>query len=99
MLFAHAKPEPLPEAARMGFRSRLVLEKLGFELRERYDALVGGALPGEIGRLASRLDPNRVVRLPRCDPDELRRFATGETTLRGPAADHRQSGSNHSVMP
>jgi hypothetical protein len=98
MLFAHVRPEPLPEAARMGFRSRLVLEKLGFELRERYDGLMDDALPGEIGRLASRLDPDRVVRLPRCDPDELRRFASRVTGPQGPA-DHRQSGSNHSVMP
>ncbi|HEX8165830.1 MAG TPA: hypothetical protein VF601_08585 [Beijerinckiaceae bacterium] len=73
MLFAHRKPEPLPEAARMGFRSRLVLEKLAFELRERCGA--PDDLPPEIGRLAERLDPDRVVRLPRRDPDELRRSA------------------------
>ena len=78
MLFARAKPEPLPEASRMGFRSRLVLEKLGFDLRERYDALMSEGLPGEIGRLASRLDPDRVVRLPRCDPDELRRLGPSQ---------------------
>lgn len=73
MLFARRRPEPLPEAAHMGFRSRLFLEKLGFELRERCDS--PGDLPPEIGRLAERLDPDRVVHLPRRDPDELRHFA------------------------
>jgi hypothetical protein len=84
MLFARSKPEPLPEAARMGFRSRLVLEKLGFELRERYGTLLGAALPGEIRQLAARLDPDRVVRLPRCEPDELRRFASGAAGTSAP---------------
>jgi len=41
MLFGRRKPTPLPEASRMGFRSRLVLAKLGFDLRQRYDALIG----------------------------------------------------------
>ena len=36
MIFGRRKPAPLPQAAHMGFRSRLVLEKLGFDLRERY---------------------------------------------------------------
>src|SRR5215216_2640328 len=60
MLFGRCKPTPLPEAARMGFRSRLVLAKLGFDLRQRYDDLLGRELPDELGRLASQLNP-RVV--------------------------------------
>jgi hypothetical protein len=60
MLFGRRKPTPLPEASRMGFRSRLVLAKLGFELRQRYDALIGRELPDELGRLASKLNPSVV---------------------------------------
>jgi hypothetical protein len=41
----------------MGFRSRLVLEKLGFDLRQ-LDALIGRELPDELGQIASRLNPN-----------------------------------------
>jgi hypothetical protein len=59
MLFGRRKPGPLPEASRMGFRSRLVLAKLGFDLRQRYDALIGRELPEELGRLASQLTPKR----------------------------------------
>jgi hypothetical protein len=39
MIFGRRKPAPFPQATHMGFRSRPVLEKLGFdlrELRERY---------------------------------------------------------------
>ena len=60
MLFGRRKPPSLPEAARMGFRSRLVLAKLGFDLRQRYDALLGRELPDELGRLASQLNPSVV---------------------------------------
>jgi hypothetical protein len=44
----------------MGFRSRLVLAKLGFDLRQRYDDLLGRELPDELGRLASKLNPSVV---------------------------------------
>jgi len=60
MLFGRRKPTPLPEASRMGFRSRLVLEKLGFDLRQRYDALLDRELPEELRELASRLNPHVV---------------------------------------
>ena len=60
MLFGRRKPTTLPEASRMGFRSRLVLAKLGFDLRQRYDALIGRELPDELGRLASQLNPSVV---------------------------------------
>jgi len=63
MLFGRRKPAPLPEASRMGFRSRLVLEKLGFDLRQRYDAQLGRELPDEWGQLASRLNQDAVVSL------------------------------------
>jgi hypothetical protein len=63
MLFGRRKPTPLPEASRMGFRSRLVLEKLGFDLRQRYDALIGRELPDELGQLASRLNRDSIVSL------------------------------------
>jgi hypothetical protein len=63
MLFGRRKPAPLPEASRMGFRSRLVLPKLGFDLRQRYDALIGHELPDELGQLASRLDRDAIVSL------------------------------------
>jgi hypothetical protein len=71
MLYRRRKAAPLPEASRMGFRSLLVLKKLGFDLREEYDRILGQELPGELGRLANRLAPDRVVRLPRRDPEEL----------------------------
>jgi hypothetical protein len=64
MIFGRHKPEPLPEAARMGFRSRLVLEKLAFELRERFDAQIGPELPPELHRLAERMNPGGIVQLP-----------------------------------
>ena len=63
MLFGRRKPRPLPEASRMGFRSRLVLEKLAFDLRQRYDAQLGRELPDELGQLASRLNRDGIVSL------------------------------------
>jgi hypothetical protein len=63
MLFGRRKPGPLPEASRMGFRSRLVLAKLGFDLRQRYDALLGRELPHELEQLASRLNRDGIVSL------------------------------------
>ena len=63
MLFGRRKPAPLPEASRMGFRSRLVLAKLGFDLRQRYDAQLGRELPDELGQLASRLNRDGIVSL------------------------------------
>ena len=32
------------------------MENLGFDLRQRYDALLGPELPDELGQLASRLN-------------------------------------------
>ena len=75
MIFGHRKPEPLPEASRMGFRSRLVLEKLAFELRERFDAELGPELPPDLHRLAERINPGGVVRMPRAYSDDATRFS------------------------
>ena len=47
----------------MGFRSRLVLAKLGFDLRQRYDAQLGRELRDELGQLASRLNQDAIVSL------------------------------------
>ena len=47
----------------MGFRSKLVLEKLGFDPWQRYDALLGRELPDELGQLASRLNRDGIVSL------------------------------------
>jgi hypothetical protein len=55
---------PRPSApTRMGFRSKLVLEKLGFDPWQRYDALLGRELPDELGQLASRLNRDGGVSL------------------------------------
>jgi hypothetical protein len=43
-----------------GFQIEVVLEKLGFDLRQQYDALIGRELPDELGRLASKLNPSVV---------------------------------------
>jgi hypothetical protein len=75
MIFGHHKPEPLPEAARMGFRSRLVLEKLAFELRERFDAEIGPELPPDLHRLAEQMNPGGVIQLPRGYSDDVTWFA------------------------
>jgi hypothetical protein len=63
MLFRRRRPEPLAEAAHMGFRSRLVLAKLGFDLRAQYDELASEP-PEDIAVLIRQLDRN-VLRLPR----------------------------------
>ena len=73
MIFGHHKPEPLAEAAQMGFRSRLVLEKLAFDLRERLDAELG-ELPPDLHRLAEELTPGDVAQLPRAYADDVTRF-------------------------
>ena len=55
MFFGRRKPAPLAKATRMGFRSRLVLEKLGFDLRERYGEPMQD-LPEHLRGLTERLD-------------------------------------------
>ena len=55
-MFYRRKRPPLLQAARMGFRSRLVLEKLGFDLRKHYEELLSEELPQEWVRLIKILD-------------------------------------------
>ena len=51
MFFAlDARPEPV-DGSRLGFRSPLVLAKLGFDLRASYDAVLEEPLPSELNRL------------------------------------------------
>ncbi len=64
MFFAlDAKAEPV-DGSRLGFRSPLVLAKLGFDLRASYDAMIEEPLPAEISRLVWALPrmPIRPVR-------------------------------------
>ena len=57
MLFGRRKPAPLAAAGLMGFRSILVLAKLGHDLREDYAGVLEEELPGEIAALAAQLNP------------------------------------------
>jgi len=45
--FNRRKKAPLPEASRLGVRSRTVLAKLGFDLRGYYEDLIHDRLPDE----------------------------------------------------
>jgi hypothetical protein len=56
-MFGRRKPAPLDAASRMGFRSKLVLAKLGYDLRQHYDAVLDQDLPEELALLATRLNP------------------------------------------
>ena len=44
------------EASRLGFRSRLLLAKLGFDLRDQYEEVLGEPLPEELRRSLERLE-------------------------------------------
>jgi hypothetical protein len=44
-LFKRRKKPPLAAASKMGFRDKLVLCKLGFDLRGYYDRLIDEPLP------------------------------------------------------
>jgi hypothetical protein len=44
------------EASRLGFRSPLVLAKLGFDLRDRYEEALSQPLPERLRRSLDRLD-------------------------------------------
>jgi hypothetical protein len=56
-MFRRRKPAPLAAAGRMGFRSILVLAKLGHDLREEYACVLDEGLPDDIAALAARLNP------------------------------------------
>ena len=64
-MFYRRKRPPLLQAARMGFRSRLVLEKLGFDLRKHYEELLSEELPHEWVRLSQLLETS--IHTPPCD--------------------------------
>jgi hypothetical protein len=44
------------EASRLGFRSPLVLAKLGFDLRDHYEEIVSEPLPEDLRRSLDRLE-------------------------------------------
>jgi hypothetical protein len=50
------------KSTRMGFRSPLVLAKLGFDLRDHYDDMLSEPLPEELGRLVNLLEERDVPR-------------------------------------
>jgi Anti-sigma factor NepR len=52
-----------PRSSKMGFRSSLVLAKLGFDLRNHYDDLLDEPLPEEISRLLQQLEERDVPRV------------------------------------
>ena len=60
-MFGRRKPAPLDAASRMGFRSKLVLAKLGYDLRQ-HDAVRDQDLPEELALLAARLNPVALMR-------------------------------------
>jgi Anti-sigma factor NepR len=51
-----------PRSSKMGFRSSLVLAKLGFDLRNHYDDLLDEPLPEEISRILQQLEERDVPR-------------------------------------
>ncbi len=51
-----------PRSSAMGFRSPLLLAKLGFDLRSQYENLLSDPLPEEFGRLLNQLEDRDVPR-------------------------------------
>ena len=62
MVFRAFNMPKTPTSSNLGFRSALVLAKLGFDLREHYEDLLSEALPEELGRLVNRLQDHEVPR-------------------------------------
>ena len=60
MFKSRKKPPPLAEASRLGFASKLVLAKIGFELRREYDDVVREPLPDEWKRTVEVLREDAV---------------------------------------
>ena len=50
------KKPPLADATRMGFRDKLVLCKLGFDLRDHYEHLVNEPLPDALDQSIKSLE-------------------------------------------
>jgi Anti-sigma factor NepR len=62
MLFRAFNPPTSAKSARFGFRSALLLAKLGFDLRHQYEDLLSEPLPDDLGRLVSQLEERDVPR-------------------------------------
>jgi hypothetical protein len=58
-MFGRRKPAPLDAASRMGFRSKLVLAKLGYDLRQHYDAVLEQDFAGGAGAAGRSPQPGR----------------------------------------
>jgi hypothetical protein len=62
MAFGAFNPPRWAKSSNFGFRSSLVLAKLGFDLRGHYEDLLSEPLPDDLGRLVSRLEEREVPR-------------------------------------
>ena len=62
MVFRAFNMPKSPTSSHLGFRSSLVLAKLGFDLRDQYEDLLSEPLPEELGRLLNRLEDRDVPR-------------------------------------
>jgi len=55
-------PSHSTKSSSLGFRSPLVLAKLGFDLRSHYEDLLSEPLPDDLGRLLNQLQDREVPR-------------------------------------
>ena len=62
MVFRAFNPPKSTKSWNLGFRSALVLAKLGFDLRSQYEGVLSEPLPDDIGRLVSQLEDREVPR-------------------------------------
>ena len=61
------KKPPLADATRMGFRDKLVLCKLGFDLRDHYEHLVNEPLPDALDQSIKSLEAAALDAFSECD--------------------------------
>ena len=62
MVFGAFNPSRSTKSSHLGFRSSLVLAKLGFDLRRHYEDLLSEPLPGDLDRLVNQLQELEVPR-------------------------------------
>jgi hypothetical protein len=62
MVFGVFNPPKPARSSKLGFRSSLVLAKLGFDLRSQYEDLLSEPLPDDLGRLVNQLQEREVPR-------------------------------------
>jgi Anti-sigma factor NepR len=62
MAFGVFNPPKSARSSSLGFRSSLVLAKLGFDLRGHYEDLLNEPLPDDLGRLLMQLQEREVPR-------------------------------------